>query len=109
MNADLFAALDRGHAGASGAAEHADAVENGWTEMAVDDLRRFARTATRPFTIEQARAHCLGIPQGCDARSWGVVTRIAMKRGFIRFAGYFFPAASSHGSPKPMYERGALA
>lgn len=106
MSADLFAAIDRGTRGATAAADHADDTLSGWTDLAVDDLRRFAATATRPFTIEQARAHCLGIPQGCDARAWGVVTRIAMKRGFIRFAGYFLPAASSHGSMKPLYVRG---
>lgn len=106
MTLDLFATLDRG---ASAAANHADAVENGWTERAVDDLRRFAKTAVRPFTIEQARAHCCPTPQGCDARAWGVVTRIAMRRGYIVFAGDYCPAVSSHGSPKPTYERGTEA
>ena len=109
MTLDLFPdapAVARGVAAAHAAAGKADDLDPGWSDAAVEAVRRFARTTESAFTIEVAREYCPAIPEGADARAWGVVTRIAMERGFIRFAGHFLPAASSHGSMKPTYERG---
>jgi hypothetical protein len=92
----------------------ADATEKriaGWCEMACEKLRAFARTQGGVFTIELARmAFEKDLPEPCDLRAWGAVTRMATSRGFIeRVKGQYFPAASSNGSDKPVYRAGVRA
>ena len=96
-------ALDRGHSAARAAAEKAEEVAPGWTQIAAIQVLRFAQKATEPFTIEQARAECMLTPAGADARSWGHVTRLAVRKGWIEPTGEYAPAASSNGSPKRLY------
>lgn len=96
-------ALDRGHSAARAAADKADEVAPGWTHAAAIEVLEFAMRATEPFTIEQARAFCMPAPEGADARSWGHVTRLAVKNGWIEATGGYAPAASSNGAPKRLY------
>lgn len=96
-------ALDRGHSAARAAADKADAVDPGWTDIAARQVLQYALRATEPFTIEQARAECMDTPEGADARSWGYVTRLAVKNGWIEPTGGYAPAASSNGAPKRLY------
>ena len=96
-------AFDRGHQGARIAADKADSLAPGWVVAAAHQIFIYAVQATEPFTIEQAREHCMPTPEGADARSWGHVTRLAVRRGWIEPTGAYAPAASSNGSPKRLY------
>lgn len=92
----------------------ADATERsepGWCETACERLREFARAQSGVFTVELARmAFAKDLPAPGDLRAWGQVTRMATSRGYIdRVHGEFFSAASSNGSPKPVYRRGPNA
>ncbi len=103
----LKEASARADTGSALAAEKADRLEEGWVERAAEDLRSFAATTPRPFLIEEARAHCRPTPEGADQRAWGAVTRRAITLKYIeRVPGFYAPAASSNGSPKPAYRRG---
>lgn len=109
---DLFtAARARAEAGIQRAADATERREPGWTEMAAEALRQFAREQDKPFTIELARAAFeKSLPPPNDKRSFGAATRFATSRGFIeRVPGMFFAAASSNNSPKPVYVRGPNA
>lgn len=93
--------------------DKANAERSGWCEDAAEALRKFAVAQGGVFTVEMAR---LAIVQGGmldkphDGRAWGKATRMAVAAGYIeRVKGQFFPAASSNGSPKPVYRRGAKA
>lgn len=106
----LEISLDRGHSAARAAADKADEIAPGWMETAAQQLFMYAVRSREPFTIEQARQECMPTPEGADARSWGHVTRLAVRRGWIEVTGGYAPAASSNGSPKRLYRlvRGAM-
>ena len=77
-----------------------------WTTQAFHALVRYAKRASKPFTIEQARAAISKrLDEPVDLRWWGGVTRAAKREGVIRQAG-FLPAKSSHHSLKPTWVRG---
>jgi hypothetical protein len=96
-------ALDRGHSAARAAADKAEKVDPGWTDIAARQVLSFALRTPYPFTIEQARRECMETPEGADARSWGHVTRLAVRMGWIEPTGGYAPAVSSNGSPKRLY------
>jgi len=107
---DFDAAERRATTGMRRAADHADRVEPGWTERAVEALRQFAKEQSKPFTIEAAReAIASKVPQPPEARAWGAVTRTARARDYIAPAGVALPAASSNGSLKPGWRAGSAA
>lgn len=92
-------------------AEKAERERPGWCEDAAEALRSFAKAQGGVFTIEHARLAIVSarlIDKPHDGRAWGKATRMAMAAGYVeRVKGQFFPAASSNGSPKPVYRRGA--
>ena len=98
-------------AGIQRAADAADRRIAGWCEAAVARLRTFAKGQAGVWTIEIARMQIqadLDAPH--DLRAWGKVVRMASDRGYIeRIPGAYFPAASSHGSPKPVWRKGPQA
>jgi len=96
-------ALDRGHSAARAAADKAEDCAPGWIDIAARQLLSYALRAAEPFTIEQARRECMETPEGADARSWGHVTRLAVRMGWIEATGGYAPAVSSNGSPKRLY------
>jgi hypothetical protein len=101
-------ARDRGHSAAQACADKADRLCPGWTDAAVDAIRRFASRQNGCWTIEQVR-EVIGeeLPEPENLRAWGSVTRVAVRRGFIaRVPGAFAPASSSNGSEKPLYTKG---
>lgn len=105
------AARARADAGIQRSADATERTEAGWCEKAAERLRAFARGQSGVFTIELARmAFAKDLPPPHDLRTWGQVTRMAASRGYIeRVRGEFFSAASSNGSPKPVYRRGPRA
>ena len=107
----LARARDRADTGIERAASKAERVIPGWCALACDGVRRFAAHQHGWFTMEQARLVLEAeLPEPPDARSWGQVTRMAKARKYIEVVkGQFSPAASSNGSPKPVYRRGAGA
>lgn len=94
-------------------ADKADRERPGWCDDAAEALRKFAKAQGGVFTIEHARLSLLqsaAIDKPHDGRAFGKATQMALARGYIeRVKGQFFPAASSNGSPKPVYRRGAKA
>lgn len=107
----------RGDLGIERAARKADKVCAEWMDAALGRLRYFASVActdTEPnFTMEEAREFVEALeprPAGIDCRVWGAIQREAVRRGYIeRVPNVYRAAASSNGSPKACYRRGAKA
>jgi hypothetical protein len=82
-------------------------------EKAVEALRKFAAGQHGMFIVEHARGviELQGeLAACCDKRSWGAVTQLAARRGYIeRVKGMYFPAVSSNSSEKPCYRKGQSA
>lgn len=96
-----------GIAGMTSAAEHAEADSPGWGERALSAAVRAMSMQSGNFTMEHIRyvAHFyIGLGMPPDLRAWGAVTQKLIRAGVIERVGYA-PAASSHGSPKPLYRR----
>lgn len=108
---DLFAlARERADVGIQRAADATEAREPGWTELATEALRSFALAQSQPFAIEAARVQIArGLPPAKDLRSWGAVTRLAVRMGFIEWSGGYAAVASSNLSPKKTYCRSVNA
>lgn len=103
---ELYAAAVRANAAILAVAAKAERKSAGWVELALAELGEFARSTKGTFTIEQARAAIQDkLPKPHDLRAWGQVTRAARSKGVIVQDGYA-PAASSNGSPKPLYRAG---
>lgn len=101
-------AADRGMGHAADSAEH---EIPGWIDAAVKRVGEFARHQHGMFTIEDCRQVLAGqgLEQPRALRSWGTVTRQAIKRGLILKTNRGAPAVSSNGSLKPLYRRGPSA
>lgn len=99
----MLTATDAHAKGLSQAHRSANSNGDGWTETALNALDHYAQIATEPFTVEQAR-EWIGdlVPPPKDARAWGAVASMAVRRNHIKPVGYA-PARSSHGSPKRTY------
>jgi hypothetical protein len=99
VNLDLFSSHRR-DLGMARAADHADRVEPGWTETALDLLRSFLVAHPAAFLAEEFRAWASGqLSAPPDARAFGAVMTAAKKLGMVEFVGYA-PANSSNRSPK---------
>lgn len=84
-NTDARAARDTGIAQA---AEHADAVEDRWTDRAYAFLVQHAKEHTF-FTVEQVRMRVAGIlPDPPTSRAWGAVVLRAARAGIIAKNGH---------------------
>lgn len=84
-------AWERGEAGAARAADHAERVEPGWKDAALDALVRFAVQAKDvPFMVEDVREYA---EEKCDLPppplqcAWGAVVLRAKREGRVVRAG----------------------
>lgn len=105
---DMAAALAARDAGMQSSAEHADDVIPGWQDRAVTACISAIDRQTGHFTMEHIRAvatWCLDLPQPPELRAWGSLTIRLIREGIIEKTGQYAPAASSHGSAKPLYRR----
>jgi len=108
-------ARERADTGIERAMAATDAADPQWADDALQAVRKFAAAQAKGvmFTAELLRlaverAGLRKPPR--DARSWGGIIRAAAGAEFIeRVHGATHPAASSNGSPKPVYRRGAKA
>jgi len=74
-------------AGIMQAAEHADAVIENWSEIALQFLQTFLNTAGE-FMTEEVRLAAIGfVPEPPDARAWGSIIVKARKKGLIKKTG----------------------
>lgn len=113
----MTVARARGDVGVERAATSAERLAPGWVDRAADVLRIGAcmldaqGTLFAEFTVERIRSMTgNAVPKPPDERAWGAATRVATSRGYIeRIPGRFSAAASSNGSPKPMYRKGPKA
>lgn len=110
------AGIERGHEMAARAAERTEReVDHLWIETALTMLQGWValnrQRGNDPFTMETARVALAGkVARPTDLRAWGHVTRAAIKRGILRrVPGMYSAAASSNGSPKPVYVAGDAA
>ncbi len=101
---DFDAAAARRDAGMASALDHAEADVPGWGDRCLDLMRAFAAQERQPWTCEEFRAYAYAhdLPPPDEQRAFGPVTQRAIRAGLIRRVGYA-PAASSNGSPKPVY------
>lgn len=97
-----YTAADRG---IRSSAEHAESDVAGWSELALWYVRQFAASKGVAWTMESCRtwAYIHGLPKPEEERAFGSVTQKAIRQGIIRKTGQYAPAASSNGSPKPLY------
>lgn len=112
MGVMLTQARERADAGIAQAADATERRIEGWCELACATLRTYAkRQKGAIFTVEIARmAISKKLPPPHDLRAWGRAVRMADARGFIvRVPHHYFPAISSHGSPKPVWKTGPEA
>lgn len=107
---DFEAARARRDAGMHASEAHADATVPGWSDQAFALLCRYASEQPAPWTCEAFRwwAAANGLADPPDSRAFGGITQRAIRRQVIERVGYA-PAASSNGSPKPLYARPATA
>lgn len=84
---DFEAASLARDAGIEEAVNHANQVENNWSEQAFEFLKTFASSAGE-FMTEDVRVAAQGIiPSPPDARAWGGVVKRAAKIGVISKVG----------------------
>jgi hypothetical protein len=101
---DFTAAREAAERGIQSSAQHAEDDRPGWGESALAWLRFHAEVSEGEFTMEQFRQMAsMVLPEPPDLRAWGSVTQKAIRQGIIRKTGGYAPAASSNGSPKPLY------
>jgi hypothetical protein len=91
--------------GMQAAIDHADDVQQGWSERAFAMLEAYARTHPE-FMTEEARvwAHEQGLPQPPDKRAWGAVAQRAARTGvlgLLRYQKTRIPPA--HATPRPLW------
>lgn len=91
--------------GMARAAEHADAVDEGWSDRAYSALREYA-LKNDEFMTEDVRvwAHRNGLPTPPDGRAWGAVTLRAVKANLVvcdRYRKTRIPPA--HATPRPVW------
>lgn len=104
-------ARERRELGMQRVGDKAERTAPGWTDAALDAVRRYVAGQHAVFTIELMRLVLeRELPPVHDKRAWGVVTTAAIKAELIeRVKGQFYPAASSNNSPKAVYRRGRRA
>lgn len=73
-----------------------------WEDRALVAFIKSAESHVGEFTVEQIRMKT-DVDLPTDGRSWGVVTRNAIKLGLIQKTGKLAPAISSNRSAKPLY------
>lgn len=107
----------RADTGIERAADRAERASPGWIDQAAEKLRDAMLLLHNTRLAEQATIETLrtwavmgGLQAPPDARAWGHVTRLAVRLGYLeRIPGAYAPAASSNGSPKPLYRKGPNA
>lgn len=93
--AELEAARVRAEVGMERAADHAERVEHGWRDAALEVVRQYAQTHAR-FLTEHVGMY---VPSSADRRACGSIMQEASRRGWIRKDGYG-AACTSNGTMK---------
>ena len=87
--------------------EHCVKMSDQWVGRAVENIREFAEgKGGDKFVAEEIRRYIETnnqLPDPIDKRKWGSAFREAERRGILRNVGYA-PTASSHGSPKVLWQ-----
>lgn len=111
--AAMDSAQARAERGLSRAELRVEALHPGWCLLAVDAVRKAARSQAGKFSFEALRLVIEQqdeLPRPPELRVWGVISRRAAKAGYIEQAkGQTVPAASSNGAPKPAWKWGPKA
>lgn len=91
--------------------DRADREMPGWFDEALEKVRVFARSQGGAlFTCETMRWMIQReLPTPPELRVYGMLTRKALARGYIKRTDRSAPTVSSRGSPRPLYSRGPMA
>lgn len=101
--------IERGINGMNRAVSHANRVVDKWSDIARNAVINFLKSKDDDylFIIEDVRSEIDNkIPPPPDLRSWGSVTQSLVRHHDIEATDLFRKAASSNGSPKPVYKKG---
>jgi len=101
-------ASTRRDTGMMAAADHADRIKRGWTDIAYAELCAYVADRPCDFTIDRARFLRLdeAVPPPPDKRAWGSVIKRAIKSGVIIPTGGYDRSTSSNLSPMAVYRAG---
>jgi hypothetical protein len=77
------------------AADHADRVHDGWSDMALRAFREYAETHEM-FATEDVIAASPQVPSAPDARAWGHIVRKAKREGMIVKSDRTRPTKHAH-------------
>lgn len=81
--------------GAERAADHADRLHDGWSELALAAFKAYAERHEE-FATEDVIAASLEVPHPPDPRAWGQITMAAKRLQFIVSANRTRPTKSAH-------------
>lgn len=102
---DFMTAQALAEEGAQKAADHANAIEPGWSDRAYALLQSYAASHLE-FMLEDVRnwAHRIGFPQAPSARAWGAVALRGARERLILRAGYRKTQNPlAHGTPATLW------
>lgn len=86
--------------GMARAAQGAENAVEGWTDLALDFLKRYAETHERfPAFFVTAAAETEPTLAGVNPKAWGPVVQTAMKRGIIAKTDSTMPHPGRHACP----------
>jgi len=103
---DMFGSEpSKGHQMAKLSSDRADRELGDWSGRAELFLIEFARSTTRPFLVEEARAYAerRGLTPPPDGRAWGHIVQNARRAQHVVSCGFGI-AKSSNGSPKVLWK-----
>jgi hypothetical protein len=89
------------------AVSHAEQKAPGWSEEALDMLKKFLQTKAEPFLTEEFRvwSHLHGLPK-VYGRAFGGIMRGAAAKGLIRRIGYEETTnPNCHATPASLWVR----
>lgn len=105
---DIFEGMLLRDEGIQQAIDHADQVDEKWSETAYRFLLSFISTTTTEFMVEDIRiaAEKSGVPIPPSDRAWGGIIVRAAKAGLIRRVGYRAVAnPKAHCTPATLWTR----
>lgn len=106
LQLSIFDAIQAHDAGINLAVSHADAICEGWSDLASDFLLEYIKTHS-VFMAEEVRiASEWVVPEPPHTRSWGAIFVRASKAGYIKRIGYKQTNnPKAHRTPATLWER----
>jgi hypothetical protein len=102
---DIAAAVAEGKLGMARALDRAEHETAGWTDKALEFLRRYAETHAEfpAYFVTAASATDASFPKVTNHRAWGAVFKMAANERIIKATGRTMPHPKRHGCPAMIY------